>query len=339
MARARRRGRAAADDAPARGEVATFTDLIAPVSPEAFFARSWESRPLHIVRSDSRYFESLLTRHAVETALSSGGLRYPAIQLAKGGGFFPPEAFTRDIRSGGEVFSGVPDVRRIEAEYRAGATISLPAFHRAWGPLAELTAAIEADFDHPVHANVYLTPANSVGFSPHYDTHEVFVLQIAGRKHWQVYAPPLGLPHRSQPFAAHGPTTSPPLLEVELAPGDLLYLPRGFVHTTRTSADSSLHVSLGITVYTWVELLAEWFQTSRRDLRFRRALPPGFAGKEDVRRRLEEELPALISTLAQDTDYGDLLEAFSRRIRSGASRPPEEFRTDLTAGAIKPLDM
>jgi ribosomal protein L16 Arg81 hydroxylase len=83
-----------------------------------------------------------------------------------------------------------------------------------------------------VHANVCITPQNSSGFTPHYDTHEVLVLQIGGSKVWRIYDPPLKLPHRSQPFNAASHRLPPrprPRFELEMRPGDLLYLPRGYV--------------------------------------------------------------------------------------------------------------
>ena len=210
----------------------TFADLLAPLERAAFFETHWEREPLHLQRSDPGLYGALLTPRDVEAAISSGGLRYPSIQLARGGGFYPPEAFTRTLRSGGDVFTGIPNLDRVRAEYETGATISLPGFHRGWRPLAALASAVQAELSHPVHTNVYLTPARAAGFTPHYDTHEVFVLQIAGRKHWRIENSPLPLPHRGQPFDPGAYARSDPVLELELAPGDLLYLPRGYVHST-----------------------------------------------------------------------------------------------------------
>ena len=128
-----------------------------------------------------------MTNRDVEAATSSGGLGYPAIQLARDGGFFPPEAFTRNIRSGGDVFTSIPEPNGSGPSFDA----VRPGFHRACKPLGELAAAIEAEFDHPVHTNVYVTPGSAIGFTPCYDTHELFVLQIAGSKHWHSFRPAL----------------------------------------------------------------------------------------------------------------------------------------------------
>jgi hypothetical protein len=128
----------------------------------------------------------------------------------------PAEAFTKTAKHGDEVFTGLPNIAQFDAEYRAGATISLPAFHRASRSVGELTSALADHFDHAGHANAYITPGNASGFTPHHDTHETFILQIGGRKHWSVHEPPLMLPHRSQPYTPQGYTPPAPLLEADL---------------------------------------------------------------------------------------------------------------------------
>ena len=208
--------------------IASLESMIAPVSLDEFFARYWEKEPLFIRRSDPNFYDGLLTLGDLQDAISNGGLRYPAIQLSRDGGFLPPEAFCADIRAGGVVFEGVPELGRVRAEYQSGATLSLPGFHRAWGPLARLVRAVEAYLDHGVHTNIYMTPGAVAGFGPHYDTHDVFILQISGAKHWRVHAPTLELPHVSQPFHPRMFNNSAPLLELDMEPGDLLYLPRGY---------------------------------------------------------------------------------------------------------------
>ena len=209
------------------------------------------------------------------------------------------------------------------------ATISLPGIHRSWRPLAELVTAVENEFDHAAHANIYITPGNATGFTPHYDTHEVFVLQISGHKHWHVSQPPIPLPHRTQPCSPRGCGATPPVLEADMQPGDLLYLPRGFVHTTNTSETFSIHVTLGITVYTWIEVLSEWLQAAKLDERFRRALPPGFAGAEANARTLKEKFAELSATLQKNTNSDRLIESFLAKVRAVKSAPAEGFQSDV----------
>lgn len=298
--------------------------LLRPLASEAFFAQHWEREPLLLARADPAFYDPLLTLADIEGFIARGDARYPAIRLAKGGGFYPPEAYTLDFKFGDEVFRGMPDVEKIHSEYSSGATITLPAWHRAWPPLGALCARLEAQLDHAVNTNVYLTPAHAAGFTPHYDTHEVLVLQIAGRKHWRIYPPPLALPHRSQTFAAERYVLpSRPLLELELAAGDLLYLPRGYVHTTTTAGQSSAHVTIGVTVYTFVEVLLEWVQQKVEDPQFRQALPPGFTRSAQWPQRLGE-------LLSQGQDLEELGERFVQRVRKSRPRASISFQTDTS---------
>src|SRR3974390_2309223 len=68
--------------------------------------------------------------------------------------------------------------------------------------------------------------------------------------------------NRTQTFTPTGYVPRP-LFELELKQGDLLYLPRGYVHAAHTSQVHSAHVTIGISVYTWVELLSELIARSK----------------------------------------------------------------------------
>jgi ribosomal protein L16 Arg81 hydroxylase len=310
-------------------EVFDIATLLSPLEIDHFLADYWETKPLCIHRHDRDYFRTLLSGEDLENIISGGDLRYPAVRLAKGGGYYPPEAYTANLKYGDDFFNGVPDVDRILSEYRSGATITLPALHRTWAPLKALSVALENYFDHALHSNVYITPGNAMGFTPHYDTHEVFILQIAGKKHWRVYDPPVTLPHRSQPFTPYGYTPPPaPLLETELEAGDLLYLPRGHVHAATTSDTYSAHITIGITVYTWVELAAELLKSCKEKTRYRKALPPGFASRAELKETLKQGLSDLLDELHQSGDYDPLIEHFSQRVTAGRTRPGSAFRCD-----------
>ena len=74
-------------------------------------------------------------------------------------------------------------------EFAAGATIVLQGLHRSWPPLRAFTRRLVAELGHPAQVNAYITPESARGFDPHYDVHDVFVLQVSGEKHWSVHAP------------------------------------------------------------------------------------------------------------------------------------------------------
>ena len=75
--------------------------------------------------------------------------------------------------------------------FAEGSTVVLQGLHRLWPPLIEFADQLAADLGHPTQVNAYVTPPSSRGFSPHYDVHDVFVLQVAGEKHWTIHEPVL----------------------------------------------------------------------------------------------------------------------------------------------------
>ena len=84
-----------------------------------------------------------------------------------------------------------------------GATIVLQGLHRTWPAINDFVSTLAEDLGHPVQANAYVTPRQSQGFDDHYDVHDVFVLQVAGEKHWRIRPPVHVWPTRDQPWTAY----------------------------------------------------------------------------------------------------------------------------------------
>ena len=308
--------------------------LLHPLSTDDFFRGYWERKPLYIQRHDSEYYRGLLTNRDLEDIISSSDLRYPAIQLAKNGSFYPAAAYTSDARVGQLILKGVPNVGTISAEYAKGTTIVLPALLRTWEPLRTLAWRLETELDFSIHANVYLTPGQTCGFPAHYDTHDILVLQIAGQKRWRVTEPPIKLPHRSQTFKPEGFKPGPLVAEFELEAGDLLYLPRGYVHATTTSDTHSAHVTMGINIFTWADLVGDLVPASAANEDFRGALPPGFASQPKLRPSIKQRLTRLLGGVGVRTefDYDRYFDQLRRdAIAASWARNPVRFNADAIA--------
>lgn len=116
--------------------------------------------------------------------------------------------------------------------YRDGCSIRLLNPQTFIPQIHELIATLQEYFQCMVGANVYLTPPNSQGFSPHYDDIEAFILMIEGKKQWQLYAPRTA--DEFLPRVSSGnfrpDEIGEPIMERTLEPGDLLYFPRGTIH-------------------------------------------------------------------------------------------------------------
>ena len=191
-------------------------------------ARPCSPRP---TRLPSPYAD-LLDADAIDELVSERGLRTPFLRVAKGGSTLGDQAFTAPGGIGAGVADQVSDDKLVRL-FADGSTLVLQGLHRVWPPIIAFCQQLAAELGHPVQANAYVTPPQNQGFSNHYDVHDVFVLQIAGEKRWQIHAPVLESPLRDQPWtdrraAVERRAEEEPLIETVLRPGDCLYLPRGY---------------------------------------------------------------------------------------------------------------
>ena len=136
------------------------------------------------------------------------------------------------------------------------------------------------DVGHPVQANAYVTPPGARGFDPHYDVHDVFVLQAAGEKRWTVHEPVHEHPLPSQPWTEHRDAIASridddPVIDTVLSAGDTLYLPRGWVHSARSLDTTSIHMTIGVSALTYLDVVRAVVDTLAMDEEFRKSLPMG----------------------------------------------------------------
>lgn len=288
--------------------------------PAAFLAGTFTSAPLHRRGGGAGDFDDLLSLADVDAQLSGGGLRRPAVRLARDGEILPPASFSRRARTGSVWIDDLVDPAKTFAAFADGATVVLQSLHRWWPPLTRFCLDLEADLGHPVQVNAYLTPPGAAGFAPHHDTHDVFVLQVHGAKHWTVREPLLDAPlerHRSDHEAAAG---QPVLFEAELARGDCLYLPRGFVHSAASQVDVSLHLTIGVLAVTRHDLVRRIVDRAAESPELRRSLPVGYAGDAATAGRVVKEvvadLIAWLETADVDEIAADVVDREARR------RPP-----------------
>jgi bifunctional lysine-specific demethylase and histidyl-hydroxylase NO66 len=249
-----------------------LADLVG--DPERFVAEHFGRAPLH--RPGAWAGRVPLSVDDVDDLLTGGALRWPAFRLVEQGRTLPTRDCTRSGTIGGQRVTDLPDVGRVLAHVDDGATLVLQGLHRYHAPVAELCARLERALSHPVQANAYLTPPGSRGLNVHHDTHDVFALQTHGRKHWVVHEPALAVPLPSQPWSSDRHEPGPLVLDTQLAPGDVLYLPRGAPHAAETVGGVSLHLTIGVRVVTYYDLVQRAARRLGDDVALREALPAGW---------------------------------------------------------------
>jgi ribosomal protein L16 Arg81 hydroxylase len=278
--------------------------LINPTTTAAFFNEYWEQNPLVISRRRSDYFSSVLSLDDVDRAITSLNLTYPSITLKNADkGVRPADYTTRN---------GSLDVAAVYQLFSEGSTIVLAFLDNVLPRLTSICRGLERELNFPVQANAYLTPARAQGAKYHYDTHDVFVLQVIGSKHWTMYGTPLQLPLANQDFDSGTHERGASTMEFELEPGDVAYIPRGLVHDARSSKELSLHITVGILCYRWADLLLEWVaDASLNDPAFRKSLPPGFAREGSDRSQLQEISANLLKRVATNSDCSAAITRFA----------------------------
>jgi hypothetical protein len=176
-----------------------------------------------------------------------------------------------------------------------------------------------------------LTPRGAQGFTAHYDTHDVFVLQIEGTKQWRFYAPVRELPLAEEWRPLHKDEIGPVTMEAVMRPGDTLYMPRGHIHEAFTSEDLSLHLTVGVRVFRWLDLLQRAVAiAAARDVRFRAALPAGLLTDPEAaapRGRVQELLHAVAETVRTEEAVAGLAATFLPAL---AGLPNHHFALDTT---------
>ena len=286
---------------------------------ERFLAEHWSRAPVLCRGADPHGFADLFSLDDVDAVIASSLPRVPEFRLVRDGEPLDPAAYTTTMQIGGRSVSGVGDPGRIFDEFAAGATIVLQTLHRWWAPLARFCRALELELQHPVQTNAYVTPAGSRGLAVHHDTHDVFVLQLAGHKHWDVYEPAVELPLPTQRWSKDRHQPGEHVLSAELGPGDVLYLPRGFAHSAASGDEVSAHLTVGVLVQTWADVARDLVRSVADDVEFRQTLPVGFASDPGFPAAVAAFVERLQKHVA-NVDAAALAEATTRRFWS--SRPP-----------------
>ncbi len=297
--------------------------LLRPVSPEEFFLDRWEKQPLLISRNDPAYYRDLFTLRDVDDVIVFTRPKFlePGDFQADGP---PAHRYVRGWLPEEEPFpvAFYPGLAEIHQAYARGQTVIIRAMQHRWPALARLCRRLEGVFTCPLQTNLYLSPPGAQGFDAHFDTHEVFVLQIHGAKHWRLYGPDQELPRVEDKTQVSREDLGRPAEEVHLEAGDLLYIPRGHIHEAFTSASASLHLTVGVLVHRWADLLRQALEdVCARDVRFRESLPRGWmdGGAAALAGRFRE----LLQVLAAGAEVEEAVDALGAGFLAGLPVLPD----------------
>ena len=295
--------------------------------PTADFGRDyWGEQPL-LARGVGE-FDDLFSATAADDLVTERGLRTPFARMATDGTVLSPSLFTASGGFGAEVGDQLDSAKVLE-QFAAGATLVLQGLHRTWEPIASFTRQLVSDLGHPAQVNAYITPASSRGFDPHYDTHDVFVIQIAGAKHWMIHEPVHRHPLPDQPWTDHREAVadrarSEPRIDAVFEPGDVLYLPRGWIHSAVAQGGTSIHLTIGVRAATRHDLLTRLLARAGDEPALRHPLPLGvdYANASSLEADLAATIAAARGLLGAAADDGAIAAALQREFHDAVRPAP-----------------
>ena len=267
--------------------------LLHPISVETFLAEIWAKTHYHVARHCADYFETVLPGPSLTEDLvavfcqESSALRLMRETDKKGA-----DSYRLD--------DGSLDLAGIRNDFADGYTIVLDGVERHVRAIAALSQSIEVELNFPVQVNAYITPPRSQGLVPHYDDHDVLILQIQGSKTWHIYegadVPPREIQREKDKAVAIEDLPSP--IDVQLEAGDVLYLPRGKVHEAETNSEPSIHLTVGVHAPTALMLaIGALYAQSFHDDRLNAQLPPRHLDDADQRAALEALMRDTVKTV------------------------------------------
>jgi len=225
--------------------------LLGGMTYKTFQQQYLAKKPFLVTRQHPDFYNLVFTLKQAAELLYSKRLIENDIRVFKEGKKIPFETFANEDKS-------VNKASVLEL-YEGGSTIVFENVGRMHSNLAKLLAWLENQFHLKMRANAFLTPGESKGFKAHFDTHDVIVLQISGTKHWKIENNPIPLP--TDACADDHSRVSIDKVKLignhTLKPGDLLYLPRGFIHSATACDRSSLHITISLRGHTYLDVLKQ----------------------------------------------------------------------------------
>lgn len=224
----------------------SLTSLIAPYNADRFLKESWTKKALFISGEGRKRFGHLFSWKKLNDLLNYHDLSTLDIWTATA-------EQSRKFSATEEQPTALLD------RLRQGETLVINRVEKLVPEIADFVSGFIPDLaNNEAGVNVYFSWPGIQGLRCHYDSQDIFVMQVEGSKQWQVFRDTFKYPLRGQISSAH-PESSPseenPYLVCTLNPGDLLYLPRGHWHYAIATDSPSLHLTFGITCRTGMHFL------------------------------------------------------------------------------------
>jgi len=226
------------------------TQILLPINVEQFMSEYWEKQPLYISRDNASFITGLLTATSIFEQLTKRHLYFPGVQLTRASSPITAQEYSDSKQK--------INAEQIKHFHEEGATVVWSKIHDSFASVRALCLEIQSALKLPCSANAYLSPASQQGFNAHYDSHDVFIVQVSGSKTFRFYTDGLLLPYNDERFDRDKHHAGAKTEEIQLSAGDTLYIPRGMMHdAVAAQGEASLHITFGVYTATYKELMQQ----------------------------------------------------------------------------------
>ena len=262
------------------GDIMAFTlaDLLAPMDQARFFGEFHDRQPLHI-RGGAGKFAHVLSWAGIDRLLNQTHIwSGQSLKMQMDGQTVPAEAYSARATSRDNMPVMQPDARKLREWVARGASLVMNDVDSLTPGLASVSEALENAGLGRAQANVYVSFQAHKAFPTHFDTHDVWAVQVEGAKTWNIWSgrADYPIPHpafRSLGQAHHERARGVLKEKVLLKAGDLLYLPRGWYHDALAEGPASVHVAYGVHAPIGLDLANMLAERALQEPMFRHPLP------------------------------------------------------------------
>ena len=315
--------------------------LFCPLDSRAFHQAQYErTRPM-LFHGPRERFHHLVSWEALTELIYHRNLQQAQLQVVQDSNYVPAHLYSYSTRSFGArshaPWHGRVNPQRLDAFVRNGASVILNSLHTIHEKARALIDEIEGGMAIYAGMNLYATWRATPCFSTHWDDHDVYILQVRGRKVWRLWGEVRREPLKRD-VEPNQVAPSHPVWTGSLDEGDVLYIPRGWWHSAHVARENdgrgTIHLTLSPHYFKGTELLG-WLEAKVASRAALRRNMPLYASEESLRDFLLEYrkvIDAALADAAEGALVHDLQRAWQARVPGQFLERIDPWRSEAWKG-------
>jgi len=233
--------------------VVSFSDIVG--DEDEFFRTYFTKKFLYRPRAITGDPREILSIADMDDIVHQEGLRSNLYRMLGNGVPATGEQLTSRLgtRREWKSIDDAIDPGKIYAHFRAGKTLIHNELNLTRPNLRALARSMTDRLATKSEVVAFLSPAGQQGAGVHGDPTDVYIIQLEGTKHWQVWPTPQV--RRAGDLRYSFSDLPDPVLDVSLQPGDVIYIPHNTPHRARAEGRVSLHLTVVAGPRMWSEHL------------------------------------------------------------------------------------